>query len=98
METCVALGMKLADQAGEPFSWLSCTNKGALDVCTAALSVMGICAGDLTAGFLCDPATKSDLRILARKGILIRLSRNFDKQRGFVNGALARIEEVIISY
>ena len=54
---------------------------------------MGISAGDLTSGLLCDPATKSDLRILARKGILIRLSRNFDKQRGFVNGVLARIEE-----
>jgi len=97
MEACVALGMKLADEASQPFSWLSCTNKGASDVCTAALSVMGISAGDLTSGFLCDPATKSDLRILARKGILIRLSRNFDKQRDFVNGALACIQEFIIS-
>ena len=33
------------------------------------------------------------MRIIARRGIVIRLSRNFDKQRGFVNGALARIED-----
>ena len=92
MEACVAAGMKLAEQAGEPFSWLTCANSGASDVCTSALSVLGISAEELASGFLCDPATKSELRILARKGILIRLSRNFDKQRGFVNGALAEIE------
>jgi len=93
METCVALGMKLAEKAAEPFSWLTCTNDGASSVSTAALSVLGISADDLASGFMCDPQTKSDLRILARKGILIRLSRNFDKTRGFVNGALAEIEE-----
>ncbi len=44
-------------------------------------------------GFLCDPATKSTLRILARPGVIVRLSRNLDKQRGFVNGALAEVWE-----
>ena len=93
METCVARGMELAKIAGEPFSWLTCTNSGASDVCTAALSVLGISLSDVASGFLCDPSAKSDLRILARKGVIIRLSRNFDKMRGFVNGALAEIEE-----
>ena len=41
-----------------------------------------ICSCELARGDLCDPATKSDLRIVAKPGIVVRLSRNFDKQRG----------------
>ena len=37
----------------------------------------------------CDPTSKSNLRILFRRGLLYRLTRNLDKARGFVNGALA---------
>ena len=33
------------------------------------------------------------MRILAREGIVIRLSRNLDKQRGFVTGAVATVCE-----
>ena len=55
---------------------------------------LGITEAELATGYLCDPNTKSELRILARPGLLIRLRRNFDKQRGFVNGALA---EVVVS-
>ena len=44
-------------------------------------------------GYLCDPASKSPLRILARRGIKVRLTRNFDKQRGFVNGATGTVCE-----
>jgi hypothetical protein len=54
---------------------------------------MGIGKAELEEGFLCDPSTKSRLRILARPGIVVRLSRNLDKQRGFVNGALAVVCE-----
>ena len=77
----------------KPFSWLTATNKGANDVCLASLACLGIGANELDTGFLCDPQTKSTLRIIAKPGILIRLSRNLDKQRGFVNGALASIQE-----
>ena len=48
---------------------------------------------ELQTGYLCDPESKSDLRILARPGILVRLTRNFDKQRGFVNGAVGVVWE-----
>ena len=54
---------------------------------------MGISDEDLAEGYLCDPSTKSILRILAREGIVIRLSRNLDKQRGFVTGAVATVCE-----
>ena len=59
----------------------------------AALTNLGITTKDLEAGFLCDPATKSTLRILLRPGIMLRLSRNLDKLRGFVNGAFAEVCE-----
>ena len=48
---------------------------------------------DLATGYMCDPTTKSSLRILARPGIKIRLTRNFDKTRGFVNGAVGVVVE-----
>jgi hypothetical protein len=47
----------------------------------------------LEKGYPCDPTSKSKLRIVAVKGLLIRLTRNFDKQRGFVNGAIAKVFE-----
>ena len=93
LEECVAMGMKLAEQEQEPFSWLTCTNNGASMVCRAALSRIGVAEADLQSGYLCDPNTKSDLRIVAKPGIFVRLSRNFDKTRGFVNGAVAEVVE-----
>ena len=83
----------MAQDAGKPFTWLTCTNEGAAEVCQAALGTMGIREAELADGYICDPSTKSQLRILARPGILIRLSRNLDKQRGFVTGAVATVCE-----
>ena len=85
--------MNLAKSKNQTFTWLTSTNRGASDVCEAALRVLGISAEEIDKGYLCDPATKSTLRILARPGILLRLSRNLDKQRGFVNGALCTVLE-----
>ncbi len=93
LEGAVAAGMHLAEKEKEPFSWLTCTNAGASEVCKAALSVVGLPETELASGYLCDPNTKSDLRIVAKPGLLIRLSRNFDKTRGFVNGAYAEVVE-----
>ena len=68
---------------------LTSTNRGASAVCRAALAHKGISDDDLLAGYQGDPASKSKLRILCRPGLLYRLTRNLDKRRGFVNGALA---------
>lgn len=87
--------MDLAKKSGQPFHWLTCANSGASDVCQAALAVFGISEEELASRYFCDPTTKSTLRILAKPGILIRLSRNMDKQRGFVNGALAEVEDLV---
>ena len=93
MEECVREGMRRGEEVGIPFQWLTVTNAGAAEVCKAALETQGIGEEELKSGSLCDPATKSELRILARPNIIIRLSRNLDKGRGFVNGALAVICE-----
>ena len=90
---CVACGLQLEKERKQPFSWLTCTNAGASEVCEAVLRLIGITQADLDQGYYCDPTTKSNLRMVAKPGVIIRLSRNFDKQRGFVNGALAEICE-----
>ena len=82
-------GMRLAKEAQEPFAWLTCTNKGASDVCKAALKLEGVTDDEVASGYYCDPTSKSDLGIVFKKGIVYRLTRNMDKTRGFVNGAYA---------
>ena len=69
LQTCVARGMEIAREKGEPFTWLTCTNAGASEVCEAALATMGISKLDISGGYLCDPSSKSDLRLLARPGM-----------------------------
>ena len=89
LEECVAYGLELAAARGKVFTWLTCTNKGASSVNRAALAHRGISDDDLLAGYPGDSASKSNLRILFRRGLVYRLTRNLDKPRGFVNGALA---------
>ena len=89
LQECVARGLEIGAARGKVFTWLTSTNKGSADVCLAALSHYGISEDDLLAGFRGDPTSKSHLRILCRRGLVYRLTRNLDKRRGFVNGALA---------
>ncbi len=91
----VQRGMDIARKSGKPFQWLTSTNKGAAEVCRAALRSLQVTEEELKSGYSCDPASKSDLRIVAKKGLLIRLTRNLDKQRGFVNGAVAEVWEAL---
>jgi hypothetical protein len=89
----VAEGLAKARTADELFVWLTCTNRGASEVCEAALELVGITKPMLETGFFCDPTSKSSLRIVAKPGVYIRLTRNFDKKRGFVNGAMGTVVE-----
>ena len=92
LDVAVGRGMKIAEETGKPFSWLTSTNRGAAEVCEAALRVLQVTPEEVAEGFQCD-YEHSHLRIVAKRGILIRLTRNLDKQRGFVNGALATVWE-----
>ena len=96
LEECVAYGFELAAARRKVFTWLTHTNMGASTVCRAALALRGISDDDLHAGYRCDPLSKSRLPILARPGLLYRLTRNLDKRRGFVNGALAVCHESLM--
>ena len=60
--------MELAEKQKQPFQWLTTTNYGASAVCEAALRCIGVGQAELDSGYLCDPTTKSDLRIVAKKG------------------------------
>ena len=95
LQDAVALGMKIGKEREEEFYWLTSTNRGAAEVCEAALALLGITSAQLEAGYLPDPTTKSPLKIIARPGVILRLSRNLDKARGFVNGALATVVEAL---
>ena len=70
---------------------LTITNRGASEICEAALEVLNVTADDQKAGHYCDATSKSSLPIVARPGLILRLTRNEDKQRGFVNGALCEV-------
>ena len=89
----VGEGMRIVRESGRPFLWFTATNAGAAEVSRAALRYLGISDEELEEGYLCDPTSKSGLRILARRGIVVRLTRNLDKQRGFVNGAVGEVLE-----
>ena len=93
LQECVAKGMELAAGTSEVFTWLTSTNRGASEVCEAALLNKGITVADTEQGFDCDPASLSTLGILANTGIVLRLTRNLDKSRGFVNGAICIVVE-----
>jgi hypothetical protein len=75
--------------------WLTITNRGAAEICEAALDVLHVTADELKAGFCCDSTSKSTLPIVARPGLILRLTRNEDKQRGFVNGALCQVDRCL---
>ena len=93
MDACVDYGMQIAAKTGKHFAWLTCTNRGSSEVCEAALRAKGITQEQLDWGYPCDPTSKSKLGIVAEPGLIIRLTRNFDKTRGFVNGAVAEVFE-----
>ena len=90
----VRMGLSLSRSSGQIFSWLCVTNKGADEVNLAALSLLGIADDELAAGFPGDPKVHAS-RICPRVGLHIRLTRNLDKDRGFVNGAIGIIHHVL---
>ena len=58
--------MSLETEATGVFQWLTCTNKGAEEICKHALALKGITSADLEAGALPDPQSKATVGILAR--------------------------------
>ena len=98
LSTAVAFGLaQSAPHDGAIFSWLCVTNKGARKVNSAALFLLDITAADLAVGQASDPKIDIDAIIL-RKDLCIRLTRNLDKGRGFVNVAIGVVVDVLCPY
>ena len=95
----VRFGLYIYDRTGKLFVWLCVTNKGVRDVNIAAISQLSppITEADLLSrGFPTDPNVGKNGYIVIRPGITIRLTRNIDKERGFVNGAIAVVYAICL--
>ena len=94
LQAAVRKGLVLAANVGKMFPWLCVTNEGANKVNRAALGLLGISDEDTKDCPFGDPKISSG-RICAKKGLYIRLTRNLDKDRGFVNGAIGAVQDVL---
>ena len=83
----VRTGLDIEKRTGEPFVWLCVTSDGARRVCEAALELLGL-RDYIGKGFLTDPNQGEAMRFYASPGIIVPLTRNVDKDRGYVNGAV----------
>jgi len=80
----------LAAKRNKHFMWLCVTNKGADTINHKALEQDGVTEAELASGYPGDSNAAAGTMYI-KPGLWIRLSRNLDKQRGFVNGALAQV-------
>ena len=101
LKDAVKYGLDIYAHTRKLFVWLCVTNKGVSDVNLAAMSQLDppITEEDLiNRGFPTDPNVGKNGYIVIRPGITIRLTRNIDKERGFVNGAIAVVVDVLVDY
>ena len=98
LQECLRWTLSEGRRRGVNFTWLCVTNpRGVRKVNLAALRALPqpITEEDLERdGFPGDAAAFAG-PIILRVGLRLRLSRNLDKPRGFVNGALCTIVEVL---
>jgi hypothetical protein len=94
LELAVATGLELQRRRGHHFMWLCVTNKGANEINSMALKYSKITDAQREHGYNGD-ANASAGKMFIRSGLWIRLTRNLDKVRGFVNGALAQVVTVL---
>ena len=94
LKKAVAYGRRVGLERGYPFIWLCVTNKGANKVNDVALESEGVTTAQRTVGYMGDPNASAG-RLFIKPGLRIRLTRNLDKSRGFVNGAMATVEPIL---
>ena len=96
LDAAVRAGLDYGRRRGVSFSWLCVTNAGADRVNCAALRLLGIHDQDENLLFG-DPKVNAG-RINVSIGVMLRLTRNLDKGRGFVNGAIGEVFAILDDY
>ena len=91
----VRAGMRLAEETGKAFMWLCVTNAGADHINRAMLHTLGLLEKAERLGVPGDPNSGDSMPFFASPGIAIRLTRNLDKERGFVNGAMGYVDTIL---
>ena len=93
----VQCGHELGLRRGHAFVWLCVTNKGANLVNEKALTCARVTAEERLSGYNGDPNANAG-KLFIKSGLRVRLTRNLDKSRGFVNGAMATVETVLCQF
>ena len=94
LDTAVRQGMAIAADQGRHFIWLTVTNKGAQTINEHGCAAVGITPELLATAPHGDPKVHAG-PVYAKPGVMIRLTRNLDKDRGFVNGAIGEVVDVL---
>lgn len=96
LEESVAFTIDLERRTKQGVMWLTVTNLGSAKVNNTVLEQLhGLEEGYIAdQGYPGDPKAGAD-KIVVKVGMRLRLSRNLDKDRGFVNGALGLVTHIL---
>ena len=90
--------LAISGRDSAPMTWLTSLTKGAMEVNYEYLFQLGYGTQQEIEqhpdSYPCDPDS-GEYRILVRPGMWLRLCRNLDKDRGFCNGALGKVCELL---
>ena len=96
LNRAAAEALRIERETGKSFTFLSVTNKGAEDLNLARLRLEYPDAAakiDALDGIRGDP--NSSVSLVLQEGMRVRLTRNLDKDRGFVNGNIGVVERML---
>ena len=96
LDRCVAQSIALENERNRTFTFLTVTNAGASDLNWARVRKDFPNIDDKLdiAGVPVDPAQSPDRHVFLER-MTVRLTKNLDKDRGFVNGAIGTVKRVL---